>query len=82
MFALSTEVTRPRRAGEAAMPKASSRDSLDLLDRVDARVVRDAVAAPAVAEVDPAGQLAHDQQVGVPATTLLPQRARVDERRD
>ena len=63
MFALSTEVTRPRRDGEAAVLERQPGDALDLLDRVDAGVVCDAVAAAPVAEVDPAGQLAHDHQV-------------------
>ena len=63
MFALSTEVTWPRRDGEAAMSNASSAMRSISSVGVDARVVRDAVAAAAVAEVDPAGQLAHDHQV-------------------
>ena len=75
MFALSTEVTRPRRAGDGRHAERQLGDPLDLLDRVDAGVVGDAVAAAAVAEVDPAGQLAHDQQVGAP-DALLAQRAR------
>ena len=63
MFALSTETTCPRRDGVPARSNAELGDALDLLDGVDAGVVRDAVAAAAVAEVDPARQLAHDQQV-------------------
>ena len=67
-------VAPPRRRGRDARRPAG--DPLDLLGRIDAGVVRDAAAPPAVAEVDAARQLAHDQQVGA-ADALLPQRARV-----
>ncbi len=40
------------------------RNPLDLGDRVFAGVVSAVAAAPAISEVDAAGQLAHDQQVG------------------
>ena len=80
MFALSTESTWPRRDGDAGDAEGQLGDPLDLLDRVDAGVVRDAVAAAAVAEVDAAGQLAHDHQVGA-RDALLAQRAGAGQRR-
>ncbi len=61
-FALSTDASRPRRVSRQL--EAAPRDALDLRRRVLARVERAAVlAAPAGAEVEPADELAHDQQV-------------------
>ena len=82
-LALSTEVTRgggrcPRRAVRGL--EAGTGDPLDLADRVLAGVVGRVAVAAAVAEVDAAGQLAHDQQVGA-GDPLLAQRAGVDQRR-
>ena len=55
MFALSTDVTRARGVTAAdAISKREPGDPLDLLHGIDAGVVRDAVAAAAVAEVDAA----------------------------
>ena len=54
-------------------------DPLDLLDRVGAVVVGAVAVAPRVAEVDAAGELAHDQQVGA-LDPLAPQRAGVEQR--
>src|SRR4051794_28237480 len=55
-------------------------DPLDLLRAVETRVERAAVMATLVAEVDAAGQLAHDEQVGS-IDALAAQRARVVEGR-
>ena len=74
-LALSTLVTRER-----AAPNADPRDPLDLRARVDARVRGAVGGARLLAEVDPAGQLAHDQQVGA-LDQLALERARVVERR-
>ena len=73
-LALSTLDTR-----DCAAPKRRAGDPLDLLDGVRADVVGAAVGAALVAEVDAAGQLAHDEQVGA-LDALAPQRARVVER--
>src|SRR3712207_6849967 len=48
----------------AREPEPHFRDALDFALAVDTRVVRRAVAPCAFAEVDPAGQLAHDEEVG------------------
>ena len=72
---------RPRAPGAArAASKATPRDPLDLGDRVLAGVVGAVAVAAAVAEVDAAGQLADDEQVGA-RDPLLAQRAGADERR-
>src|SRR3954453_13188346 len=55
-------------------------DPLDLLGRVHAGVVGAAVAAAAVAEVDAAGQLAHDEQVGA-LDAVAAQRTRLEQGR-
>jgi hypothetical protein len=60
-FALSTEVSWP---GARRRLEADSGDPLDLLDRVRAVVVGAVAVARRVAEVDAAGELADDQQVG------------------
>ncbi len=65
------------RAGEL---EADARDPLDLALGVDAGVVRGVAVEAAVAEVDAAGQLAHDQQVGA-LDPLALERARVEQRR-
>ena len=74
-LALSTLVTA--RAGRA---ERDPRDPLDLLARVDAGVRGAVGGARLLAEVDPAGQLAHDQQVGA-LDHLALQRAGVVQRR-
>ena len=55
------------------------RDPLDLVLRVDAGVEGARLVAPALAEVDAAGQLPDDQQVGA-GDALVAQRARRDQR--
>ena len=78
-FALSTEVTLPSPARRAAL-EGDAGDPLDLLDRVGAVVVGAVAVAAGFAEVDAAGELAHDQQVGA-LDPLAAQRARVEQRR-
>ena len=56
-------------------------DALDLLARVDAGVGGRVRGARLLAEVDPAGELAHDEQVGA-LDQLALERARVVQRRD
>ena len=77
-FALSTEVTFPRRPAAARKPHSAS--ALDLGERVDAGVEGAVGLAPALAEVEAAGELAHHQQVGA-LDALAAQRAGVVERR-
>ena len=71
-FALSTDVTRRRRPRGGFEPDPG--DPLDLADRVLAGVVGAVGVAAGVAEVDPPGQLADDEQVGA-ADAVLAQRA-------
>ena len=52
------------------------RDALDLANAVDARVVGDVDVAPALAEVEAARELAHDDQIRA-LDAVAPQRARV-----
>ena len=60
-FALSTLVTWPRRRrGELEAP---AEDAVDLVGAVAAGVEGAVAVVPAVAEVEAAGQLAHDQEV-------------------
>ena len=80
-MALSTLVRCPRRS--AASSKASSHDALDLRARVPQRV--DGRLDPVVllaslraAEVEAAGQLAHDQHVGAGAHLGTQRRGRVE----
>ena len=75
-FALSTLDTCAR-----AAPKRDARDPLDLLDACRRRGREaDGRGARLLAEVDAAGQLAHDQQVGA-LDPLAPQRRGVVQRR-
>ena len=67
----------PRARGAEGHP----RDPLDLLARVDAGVRGRVLGPGLLAEVDPAGQLAHDQQVGA-LDHLALERAGVIQRRD
>ena len=68
------------RCGRRAASKATRAIRVDLLDRVGAVVVGGVAVAAAVAEVDAAGQLADDQQVGA-LDALALQRAGVQQRR-
>ena len=78
-LALSTEVTLSAPAGGGA--EAPLGDATDLGLGIQARVVGGVAIATALAEVDPAGQLADDEQVGA-VDALAPQRAGVVERRE
>src|SRR5919106_1568296 len=63
----------PRRLASSPRPGGLERragDALDLPARVRARVVGLPVAAPAISEVDPSGELANDEQVGSPDPLL------------
>ena len=71
-------MTRPSRA--AGGLEGDPGDALDLVAGVDAGVQRRVRLAPLLAEVDAAGELAHDEDVGA-LDDLGAQRARVDERR-
>ena len=81
-MALSTEVTRGARVAGAAAGglEGGAGDAVDLRDRVLAVVVGGVAVAAGVAEVDAAGQLADDQQVGA-GDPLLAQRAGADQGR-
>ena len=83
-LALSTEVTRGLRPEPSARRRAASKPTRAMrsisADRVRAVVVGDVAVAAAVAEVDAAGQLADDEQVGA-GDPLLAQRAGVDQGR-
>ncbi len=83
-MALSTEVTfglAARALGAAAGGvEGGAGDPVDLRDRVLAGVVGDVALASGVAEVDAAGQLADDEQVGA-GDPLLAQRAGADQGR-
>ena len=80
MLALSTETMRPSPRRRSRDGESQRGDPFDFLHRVDARVVRHAVAAATIAEVDAARQLAHDHHVGA-SRALLAQRAGGSERR-
>ena len=75
-LALSTLETRDR-----ARAEGDARDPLDLLDGVGAQVAGHRLGALLLAEVDAAGQLAHDQQVGA-LDPLAAQRRGVVQRGD
>ena len=83
-FALSTEVTRapagaPRPAG-GRRRRRHGRSARSRRPSTRRSSWRGLAVAAAVAEVDPAGQLAHHEQVGA-GDPLLPQRAGGDQRR-
>ncbi len=75
---MSTDVTPP--APRAREAECHARDPLDLRDGVAALVARRIGLAHAAAEVDPAGQLAHDQQVDALEQRFLERRGVVQRR--
>ena len=79
-LALSTLVTFGLAERRSAAIEGGARDPLDLLGAVGAHVRGDGGGARLLAEVDAAGELAHDQQVGA-LDALASQRRGVVERR-